>query len=124
MKKVIVALVVLAVILAAGIWEQFIIDDVFKEFVEQLTVIENNIENIDYALEKTGETVDWWEDRRGVFESLTNHDEIKEIRIRLGELEGYLLSEDSDMARVQAHTLIAFCENVPHLLALHYEHVL
>lgn len=124
MKRTVFALILLLSIIGFGIWEQIIIDDVFKEFKASLTTIENNIDDAQFALDETEKLIAWWEGKRETFEALTNHDEIKDIRIKLAELEAYIKVGDKDMARVQALSLIATCENVPHLLALHYEHVL
>ena len=124
MKRTVFALILLLSIIGFGIWEQVIIDDVFKEFKASLTTIENNIDDTQFALDETEKLIVWWDNKRETFEALTNHDEIKEIKIKLAELKAYFVVGDKDMARVQTLSLIATCENVPHLLALHYEHVL
>jgi len=124
MKRTLFAITLLLLIIGVGIWEQFIIDGVFKDFKASLVNIESNVDDTAYAIDETEKLIAWWDEKRETFEALTNHDEIKDIRIKLAELNAYLKVGDAKMAHVQAQSLIATCENVPHLLALHYEHVL
>ncbi len=124
MKRTVFAIIFLVMIIGFGIWEQVFIDDVFKEFKASLTAIETNIDDTSFALDETEKLIKWWEVKRETFEAVANHDEIKDIKIKLAEIKAYLTVGDKNMARVYTLSLIATCENVPHLLALHYEHIL
>ena len=65
MKKVILAVVILAIIITAGILENVYVDKIFGELDSRLADLEERIISRDEtALEKMEDMQEWWENHR------------------------------------------------------------
>ena len=97
-KRLGVAICVLVVMIALGVFEQVLIAKTFTEFEERLEkFIVDEDEEYDY--DAIVETQEWWEKKAKYLELFLPHVQIVEITITYGELVGAVGAEDHDSAQ-------------------------
>lgn len=117
MKKVIVAIVVLALIITAGILETVFVDKLFGKLDNRLNEIEACIkQESPEALEKTDELVGWWENKRKFMELFTYSPDVRAFSVALGEAQGSLECNDYDNALSKLQSLLVMSANIHSIL--------
>ena len=117
MKKVIVAIVILAVILTAGILENVYIDKLFDGLDSRLSELEELIvAQDDGALESVESLQAWWEDHRKYAELFVYSPDIRAFSVALGEAQGSLECGDFDNALSKIRSLQIMSRNIHNIL--------
>ena len=117
MKKVIVALLMLALLITAGILEHNYIEKTFSELDEKLLKIEDAIHAEDEeALTLTNELTDWWAKKRKVMELFTFSPDLRGFSVALAEQQGSLECKDYDNALSKCQSLLAMSKNLHDVL--------
>lgn len=125
MKKVIIALVVLAIILTAGILESIYIDDVFDELDARIQSLESAIhEENDSALTLTRELAEWWEDRRKYMELFTFSPDMRAFSVAVAEIEGSIEADDYQNAMSKCQSLVTMSRNMHLILDFNFEDII
>lgn len=102
--KPILAVVILVIIIALGVFEQIYIHKIFDEFsarLESFIVEEDEV----YDLDAIKETQEWWIQKHGYLELFLPHVQLIEITITYGELVGAVGAEDYDSAQALLNRL-------------------
>ena len=124
MKRLLFALVIVLLIIAAGVLEQIYIQRLYKETKEQAEEVRTLIdEEISLALPAAEKLKEDWLKRRSFLEAVTPHNETKEMVLRIAELIGYVEAKDDKSATATVEIIIEMCENTPHILGFHWEHI-
>ena len=117
MKKVIVAIVILAVILTAGILENVYIDRLFDKLDNRLASLEELIiAQDDSALESVESLQKWWEGQRKYAELFVYSPDIRAFSVALGETQGSLECDDYDNALSKVRSLQIMSRNIHNIL--------
>lgn len=117
MKKVVLAIVILAVILTAGILENVYVDKVFHNLDSRLGELEKLIVAKDEgALDETDELITWWEERRKYAELFVYSPDIRALSVALGETQGSLECGDFDNALSKIRSLQVMSRNIHDIL--------
>lgn len=117
MKKVVLAIVILAVILTAGILETVYVDKVFHNLDSRLCDVEKLIVAEDgSALDETNELISWWEERRKYAELFVYSPDIRALSVALGETQGSLECGDFDNALSKIRSLQVMSHNIHDIL--------
>ena len=117
MKKVILAIVILAVILTAGILENIYVDKVFNTLDDRLSELESSIiEQDDSALTKIDDLINWWEGVRKYAELFVYSPDIRAFAVALGETKGSLECGDYDNALSKIRSLQIMSQNIHDIL--------
>lgn len=125
MKRLAVALSILAVILIAGILETVYIDKIFNELDRQLYAAEPLMkEESEEALTKTREISAWWENKRKYMELFTYSPDIRAFSVALAEAEGSLERGDFDNAASKWQSLISISKNLHQILDFNAEDII
>ncbi len=125
MKKLIIAIIILAVILTAGILETIYIDKLFEELDERLISLENAIATQDdNSLDLAHDTMIWWSKKRRSVELYTYSPDIRAFSSALSETEGYIMAKDYKSALSRCHSLIEMSKNIHQILDFNAEDVI
>lgn len=117
MKKVILAVVILAIIVTAGILENVYVDKIFGELDSRLADLEERIISRDEtALEKMEDMQKWWEKHRKYAELFVYSPDIRAFSVALGETQGSLECEDYDNALSKIRSLQIMASNIHNIL--------
>ncbi len=117
MKKVVLAIVILAVILTAGILENVYIDKLFGGLDERLLSLEESIMAQDEeAVDKIEEMISWWENHRDYAELFVYSPDIRAFSVALGETQGSLECGDFDNALSKVRSLQIMSRNIHDIL--------
>lgn len=117
MKKVILAVVILAIIITAGILENVYVDKIFGELDSRLADLEERIISRDEtALEKMEDMQEWWEKHRRYAELFVYSPDIRAFSVALGETQGSLECEDYDNALSKIRSLQIMASNIHNIL--------
>ena len=117
MKKVILAVVILAIIITAGILENVYVDKIFGELDSRLADLEERIITRDEtALEKMEDMQEWWEKHRKYAELFVYSPDIRAFSVALGETQGSLECEDYDNALSKIRSLQIMASNIHNIL--------
>lgn len=125
MKRIILVVIVMTLIIACGIAEQFFINKTLVELEEQTEEIMNLLLEGNYtqALENTQKTKDWWYKKRDILEFLCPNNDIKEIAREIGTLEGTQLALMYEDAITSSNVLQEMAKNSRNLLAYKIKNV-
>ena len=117
MKKVIVAIVVLAIILTAGILETVFVDKLFNSLDGRLASLEESLhaESAD-ALDKVNELTAWWEKKREFMELFVYSPDLRAFSVALGETVGSIECEDYQNAMSKVQSLMVMSNNIHRIL--------
>ena len=118
------ALVIVLLIVTAGVLEQIYIQHIYKETKAQAEEVRALIdEEVSLALPAAGELKKNWLKRRSFLEAITPHNETKEMILRIAELIGYIEAKDDKSALATVEIILEMCDNTPHILSFHFEHI-
>ena len=124
MKRLLLAIAVFVLIIAVGVLEQIYISKLYRETKAQAEAIEELVkEEVESALPAALELREDWLKKRSFLEAVTPHNETKEMILRIAELIGYIEAKDDKSATATAAIIVEMCENTPHILGFHWEHV-
>ncbi|MBR5173745.1 MAG: DUF4363 family protein [Clostridia bacterium] len=125
MKKVVIALLMLALIITAGIIEHNYIEKTFTELDQKLEQIEKEIHTkSDKALELTNLLVDWWESKRKVMELFTFSPDLRAFSVALAEQKGSLECGDFNNALSKCESLYSLSKNLHNVLDFNMEDII
>lgn len=125
MKKVILAIVILAVIVTAGILENVYIDKVFGGLDNRLADLEKLIIAQDEnALDEMEDVMNWWEDRRKYAELFVYSPDIRALSVALGETQGSLECGDYDNALSKVRSLQIMSRNIHDILDFNFADII
>ena len=117
MKKVVLAVVILAIIVTAGILENVYIDKIFNGLDSRLSNLEELIISQDEgALNAVNETVEYWEAQRKYAELIVYSPDIRAFSVALGETKGSLECDDFDNALSKIRSLQIMSRNIHDIL--------
>jgi len=124
MKRLILAVSVLLIIVAMGVVEQVYIDKLFNRTKAAAERVKAEVEtDVESALPYAEELKEEWMKNRSFLEAFTPHNETKEMVLRIAELIGYIEAKDDKSAMATIAIIIEMCDNTPHILAFHWEHI-
>ena len=124
MKRLLLAITVLLVIVGVGIFEQIYIVKLYGETKRAAEEVKAAIEtDVGSALPYAEKLKENWLKNRSFLEAVTPHNETKEMVLRIAELIGYVEAKDDKSATATVAIILEMCDNTPHILAFHWEHV-
>ena len=124
MRRLVLALSVFFLILAAGISEQFYIVQVYDSMEKSAKEVQSAVgTDVKTAMPSAEKLKSEWLSKRSFLEAVTPHNETKEMILRIAELIGYIEAEDDKSATATAAIIVEMCENTPHILGFHWEHI-
>ena len=124
MKRILFAVAVLLLIVAMGVFEQIYITRLYDKTKAQAQEVQSILEtDVTAALPAAEKLKEDWLKQRSFLEGVTPHNETKEMVLRIAELIGYIQAKDDKSATATAAIIIEMCDNTPHILAFHWEHV-
>ena len=124
MKRLLFALSVMLLIIMLGIFEQIYISRLYEETKARAELVGAKIEeDVTSALPDALALKEFWLKKRSFLEAVTPHNESKEMVLRMAELIGYIQAEDDKSATATAAIILEMCENTPHILGFHFEHL-
>ena len=125
MKRVVLALLILAVIIASGVLENVYITKTFDRLDEMLCDLESLIkEQNDSALESIREINSWWEKKRTYIELFAYSPDVRAFSVALAETEGSLECGDFDNALSKCHSLIVMAQGIKRILDFNVEDII
>lgn len=117
MKKVVFAIVLLAVIITGGLLENAYITRTFNDLDDMLKSLETHILDEDKSsLEEVREIAKWWEERRTYIELFAYSPDVRSFSVALGETDGSLECEDYQNALSKCRSLMIMANNIKELL--------
>ena len=117
MKKIIVALLMLALITTAGILEHNYIEKTFSELDNKLLEIEKAIHaESEDALILTNQLTEWWRKKRKVMELFTFSPDLRGFSVALAEQQGSLECGDFNNAMSKCASLMSMSKNLHDVL--------
>lgn len=124
MKRLLFAISVLLVIVAMGVFEQIYVVRLYDKMKDRAETVKAAVEeDVSSALPAAEALKEEWLKNRSFLEAVTPHNETKEMVLRIAELIGYIEAEDDKSATATVAIILEMCENTPHILAFHWEHV-
>lgn len=124
MKRLIFAVVVVLLIVAVGVFEQLYIQKLYSDTRAQAQAVKETVsEDIGSALPPAEELKELWLQKRSFLEAVTPHNETKEMVLRIAELIGYIEAKDDKSALATVEIVLEMCDNTPHILGFHWEHI-
>lgn len=124
MRRMIFAIAILLMIVAVGVFEQIYIQNLYRNTKAQAekakAVVEADVESALPAVEELKKT---WLEKRSFLEAVTPHNETKEMVLRIAELIGYVEAKDDKSALATTEIILEMCNNTPHILGFHWEHI-
>lgn len=125
MKRVVLALLILAVIIASGVLENVYITKTFDRLDEMLRDLESLIkEQNDSALESIREINSWWEKKRTYIELFAYSPDVRAFSVALAETEGSLECGDFDNALSKCRSLIVMAQSIKRILDFNVEDII
>ncbi len=125
MKKVVLAIVILAIIVTGGILEDFYIHKTFSALNEKLTSLENSIINqSENCLDKANEIFEWWEKKRMYMELFAYSPDVRSFSVALAETQGSLEYGDYQNALSKCRSLVVMADNIKRLLDFNAEDII
>ena len=125
MKRVVLALLILAVIIASGVLENVYITKTFDRLDEMLCDLESLIkEQNDSALESVRKLNSWWEKKRTYIELFAYSPDVRAFSVALAETEGSLECGDFDNALSKCHSLIVMAQGIKRILDFNVEDII
>lgn len=125
MKRVVLALLILAVIISSGVLENVYITKTFDRLDEMLRDLESLIkEQNDSALESIREINSWWEKKRTYIELFAYSPDVRAFSVALAETEGSLECGDFDNALSKCRSLIVMAQSIKRILDFNVEDII
>lgn len=117
MKKVVIAIVILALIITAGILETVYVDRVFGDLDSRLSALEAQIkEESEEAKESVKALSHWWEGKRKYMELFVYSPDVRSFSVALGETDGSLQCDDYQNALSKVRSLEIMSSNIHAIL--------
>lgn len=117
MKRFVIALVILAATITAGVLETVYIERTFDELDARINALEAAIKSpSDDALDEVKTLTDWWEKKRAAMELFTWSPDIRAFSVALAETEGSLECGDDKNALSKCQSLLTMSHNLRELL--------
>lgn len=117
MKKVIVAIAILAVIIVAGILEAVFIDKIFDKLGTDIDTLTTQVAAKDEAsLDTLNDMTDWWEKKRTRIELFAYSPDLRSFSIALAETKGSIESGDFENALSKCESLKVLAVNIHRVL--------
>ena len=124
MKRLILAIAVVLLIVTMGVLEQLYIDRLYTATENKAEKVKEEIErDVTGALPAARELKAYWLKKRSFLEAVTPHNETKEMILRIAELIGYIEAKDDKSALATVEIILEMCDNTPHILSFHFEHI-
>ena len=124
MRRLILAIAVFLTIITAGVLEQVYIVKMYDDTKAKAEEVKSAVkEEVSSALPAAEELKKYWIEKRSFLEAVTPHNETKEMVLRIAELIGYIEAKDDKSATATVEIILEMCENTPHILAFHWEHI-
>lgn len=124
MRRMIFAIVIVLLIVAMGVFEQIYIQDLYRDTEREAKKVKVAVEaDVQSALPAAEELKGSWLKKRSFLEAVTPHNETKEMVLRIAELIGYIEAEDDKSALATTEIILEMCDNTPHILGFHWEHI-
>lgn len=118
------AIVIVLLIVAMGVFEQIYIQDLYRDTEREAKKVKVAVEaDVQSALPAAEELKGSWLKKRSFLEAVTPHNETKEMVLRIAELIGYIEAEDDKSALATTEIILEMCDNTPHILGFHWEHI-
>ena len=125
MKRVVLALLILAVIIASGVLENVYITKTFDRLDEMLRDLESLIkEQNDSALESIREINSWWEKKRTYIELFAYSHGVRDFTVTHAETGGSLECGDFDNALSKCRSLIVMAQSIKRILDFNVEDII
>lgn len=125
MKKVVFAIVLLAIIVTAGVLENFFVHRTFTQLDEKLVDLERSIiSQDDDALEQMRALTEWWEKQRNYMELLAYSPDLRAFSVALAETDGSLQCGDFDNALSKCQSLMTMSKNIHRILDFNIEDII
>ena len=125
MKRVVLALLILAMIIASGVLEHVYITKTFDRLDEMLRDLESLIkEQNDSALESIREINSWWEKKRTYIELFAYSPDVRAFSVALAETGGSLECGDFDNALSKCRSLIVMAQSIKRILDFNVEDII
>lgn len=107
MKQTIMLVIVTAMIIVGGIWENNYLNTSSQYFLSDINYSKNAVNNNDFELAKKHfkETEDTWNSMQGVWNILLDHSEIDKIEEAMDKYKTYIEYENGEQAMVYANVL-------------------
>ncbi len=117
MKRFVIALVILAAIITAGVLESVHVERTFGELDRRIAALEDAIKSpTDDALDEVKALSAWWEKRRAELELFTWSPDLRAFSVALAETEGSLECGDDKNALSKCQSLLTMSRNLKMLL--------
>ena len=117
MKKVVVAIIILAAIIVAGILEAVYIDNIFCELNGELDAITEQVKNNDEkSLESINALIEWWKKKRSYIELFAYSPDLRSFSIALAEAKGSIECGDFENALSKCESLKTMAANIHKVL--------
>lgn len=117
MKRFVIALVILALIITAGVLESVHVERTFGELDKRIAALEAAIKSpTDNALDEVKALSSWWEKRRAELELFTWSPDLRAFSVALAETEGSLECGDDKNALSKCQSLLTMSRNLKMLL--------
>lgn len=117
MKKVIIALVILAVIIVGGVLENHYVDKLFDTLNAKLDNLQTLIEDEnETAFDYVCELQNWWEHERNLAELFLYQPDIRAFSVALGETKGSIECGDFQNALSKVASLKVMSDNIHDIL--------
>ena len=117
MKRFVIALVILAATITAGVLETVYIERTFDELDARINALESAIKSpSDDALDEVKTLTDWWEKKRAAMELFTWSPDIRAFSVALAETEGSLECGDDKNALSKCQSLLTMSRTLRELL--------
>ena len=124
MRRMIFAIVIVLLIVTMGVFEQIYIQDLYRDTEREAKKVKVAVEaDVQSALPTAEELKGSWLKKRSFLEAVTPHNETKEMVLRIAELIGYIEAEDDKSALATTEIILEMCDNTPHILGFHWEHI-
>ena len=124
MRRMIFAIVIVLLIIGLGVFEQVYINRLYNDTEAQAQEVKAAVqEDVESALPVAEKLKENWLEKRSFLEAVTPHNETKEMVLRIAELIGYVEAKDDKSALATAEIILEMCQNTPHILGFHWEHI-
>ena len=124
MQRMIFAVVIVLLIVGLGVFEQVYISRLYEDTEAQAEQVKAAVqEDVESALPVAEKLKENWLEKRSFLEAVTPHNETKEMVLRIAELNGYVEAKDDKSALATAEIILEMCQNTPHILGFHWEHI-
>lgn len=126
MKHIVIAIIVVIVVLSLGIFEQYLIRDIFDEVSLRAVNIRTLLINKDYdkALSEAEGLIEYWTKKLDYMELIFSHNEFRDIICEISELKGAISTAQYEDAIVSTHIIEKDAMNHQDILSFRLKNVM